>query len=95
MQGYAALTIIHARSSWHKQTGWSVKSPQGSRSSLKAEDIIPNEEVMSKCATALHYAIFGGHLQGSEAFRECGTQATLPSSSEQVTGGTDEDPECG
>ena len=34
---------------------WSDKSPQASRSSLKAEDIIPNEdngEVMSKRATA-------------------------------------------
>lgn len=73
---------------------WSDKSPQGSRSSLKAEDI-PNEEdgeVMSKRA---HHEVLGWHLQGFEASRESGTQTTPSSSSEQVIGGTNEDPGCG
>ena len=46
---------------------WSDKSSQGSRSSLKAEDIIPNEEdgeVMSKCATAYIMRFLVGFFKG-------------------------------
>ena len=45
---------------------WSDKSPQGSRSSLKAEDIIPNEdgEVMSKRATTYIMRFLVGTFKG-------------------------------
>ena len=71
---------------------WSDKSPQGSRSSLKAEDIIPNEdgEVMSKRATVYIMRFLVGTFKGLKHLENL-VPKKHSSSSEQVTGGTDED----
>ena len=66
---------------------WSDNTPQRSRSSLKAEDIIPNEEDGDTTSNRIHHEILGQQFQSFEPLSESSTQAPFSSPNQQVSGG--------